>query len=1088
MHRTMVSSVALAAALLSAPVIRADGFHSVHSSNGTDVWAVGNGGAVFRSFDGGTTWGRYDLDTVTLRSVVSAGQTLWMAGDGGILHRSTDGGITWSTSVQNGSQTIRALAFPTPLRGWGAGDGGTIIRTTDAGATWTPQTSGASSPLYALWFADSLTGFAAGAEGTLRKTTDAGANWNPAGEAWWTSDLFSLGGRGSTVFVVGARGFGRKSSDTGEGWQALRLGTDSRTDVTGVFAVTADSAVFTGAGGAIRTTADGGSSFAWGIHGMHAGLSAVFMADPLRGWACSDRNNAVLRTTDGGATWQLPAGTTLSLSWSRRLPENSSIGNTFVIDSWNSDRILVALGDSIYRSTDRGETWSFRTRIAGGGATHSFFVSPKDSNLLIVANTGGGDAVKRSTNGGLTWTTTIQRGFTSYGMPLEMDPDRPDTVLFAPDGTGSGGSDANGILYRSTNFGLTWDTLAQTNFRSPCDIVIVPDSGALVYVGDGITGSGRGKMWRSEDEGKAWTRIDSVTGSEIPTVAVSRLRNAEGFHTSWGSGGVRKTGDHGLSWTQVTSTGSAWGIDVAKDDPHVVVFGVYGGGISYVSTDGGVTFPSGLQASLTGSNYAILAYDRSTILAQQSGGVYKLRFTYSVPVTNTQTLSLLSPNGGENWQYNTVHAITWASGNLPGVRIEYQTSPAGAWQTITPGVPASAGSYDWTIPDAATVQARIRISDPADESPIDSSAGTFTISVAAISSVPPAIVFDTIDVGAHARDTLRIFNAGTAPLVIGAVTNTTPHFMPGRTSFTIPPGASDTLSVHFVPEAGGLLLDTLVLLNSSPVGLYRVALAGTGRYAVPVQIAPAEDELFVPLSAPFSWNAVAGAQRYHLQVAVDPGFAAPDIDDSSITSTGAVASLAEGQGYFWRVRGLYPGGGTPWTSVRSFTTAAAVSTRQSVTAGWNLISVPLRAPDPRTTALYPSAASGAFAYEPGTGYALRDSMFVGEGYWLKFGAPESVSVAGDQAGRDTLWLSAGWNLIGAASAAVDTAAVIRIPADLLTSPFFGYAGAYQAAPALNPGRAYWVKAREAGMLIVVPIGPAAGRSNTPFPLQEQSKR
>jgi photosystem II stability/assembly factor-like uncharacterized protein len=1064
-----------ALAILGAPVpaALADGLLSVSSPNGTDVWAVGNGGIILRSFDAGATWGSYPLDTVTLRAVSANGSGVMAAGNGGVFHRSTDAGGSWSTSVINGGVTVRALAFPDPSHGWACGDNGTIAVTTDGGASWNGQASGTSSALTALWFADSLTGYAAGNGGTLLKTVNGGGTWNvlPTGSS---SDLTGISGRGLTVYLTGAREFCRKSTDGGAGWLPLNFHTDSRSDVGGVFAVAADTAFFIGGGGYIRSTRTGGTSYAWGQHGMHAPLSAIVMAGGTTGWAVSDRNNAVLRTTDGGATWLLPTGTTLTLAWTRKLVENSSIGNTFVIDPWNRDRIHVALGDSIYRSTDRGETWSFRAKIAGFGATHAFFISPKDSNLWIVANTGGGDAVKRTTNAGVSWTTTIQRGFTSYGMPLEMNPDRPDTVLFAPDGTGSGGSDANGILYRSTNFGLTWDTLASTNFRSPCDIVIVPDSNALVYVGDGITSSGRGKMWRSDDEGKSWTLIDSVSGSEIPTISIGRMHHGEAFNTAWGSGGFRKTSDFGTTWTQVASTGSAWGTDVAKDDPNVVMFGVYGGGISYLSTDGGASFPAALQAGLTGSNYAILAYDRATILAQQSGGVYKLGFTYAVPVSNIQTVNLTSPNGGENWQYNSVHSITWTSGNLSNVRLEYQTSAGGPWQGIVGSTPAAAGAFPWTIPASASTQMRVRISDVADSNPVDSSTGVFTVSVASIAASPGSLTFGATAVGSTAVDTLRITNSGTAPLVVSSASTGSAAFAAGRTSFTIPPGGSDTLSVAFHPLAGGPATDTLAIGNSSPGGVLHIPLAGSGLITVPAPAAPENGEQYVALPAAFTWSATPGATAYHLQVGADSLFGAPLVDDSSFTTTaGQAGGLSAGAGYYWRVRALFPGNASAWSAPWHFSTAGPVTRTMHVAEGWNLLSLPVAVGDGRVPQLFPDAASGAFAYEDETGYVARDTLRLLEGYWLKFPAADSIGITGIEEGRDTVAVGAGWNLIGAVSGPVDTTLVIQMPPGLIVSAYYGYDAGYAAADSLRPGRAYWVKSAAAGQLILAPLAPPA---------------
>jgi hypothetical protein len=726
-------------------------------------------------------------------------------------------------------------------------------------------------------------------------------------------------------------------------------------------------------------TANGGTGFTWGRHQMHGPITDVAFHDGGHGWAVSSATNAVLRTTDGGSTWSLPPGTTVAYSWSRRLVENSSIGNTFVIAPWNSELLYVALGDSIYRSSDRGESWTYRARITPGpGSTHSFFISPKDSNLWVAAHTGGGDAVKRSTNGGATWTTTLTRNFTSYGMPLEMDPNHPDTLLFAVDGTGSGGSDANGILYISTDFGLTWDTLAATNFRSPCDIVVVPDSNGLVYIGDGITGSGRGKFWRSEDSGVTWMLIDSVSGSEIPTVAMSRLKRNETFHTAWGSGGVRKTTDFAKTWTQVATTSSAWGVDVARDDPDAVMFGVYGGGVTYLSTDGGATFPSGMQASLSGSNYAILGYDRGTFLAQQSGGVYKLRVTYTVPISNVQALSVTAPNGGESWAYGTVHAVTWSAANVSAVRIEYAVTPGGPWQTIVASSPASAGTFAWTIPDAPTSQARVRISDAGDSSPLDSSDAVFSITVPAIAMTPGALAFDSVEAGASRMDTVRITNAGTGALVVTSAAGSSGFFTPGRSSFVIPAGASDTLSVTFSPVSPGQVQDTILILTNAPGSPALLPLSGLG-----------------VLSGP-------------LTVGV------------------------------------------------------------SVETGWNMLSLPVAPADSRATAVFPSATSAAFTFSGPAGYLPQDSLEGGRGYWLKFDSTFSPAVTGMPILAETVQVEAGWNMIGAVVAPVDTGDVVQVPPGIISSSYFAYAAGYAAAAQLEPGRAYWVKADAPGELILVP--------------------
>jgi photosystem II stability/assembly factor-like uncharacterized protein len=805
-----------------------DGFYSVHSPNGVEVWAVGNNGTVFHSFDGGVTWTTSTQGTATLRSVYTSTSDVWIVGDNGLCNTSTDGGSNWTNQTIAGGVTLRSIAFANQQTGLVVGNSGVIAKTTNAGSDWISKSSNTSQQLNAITFADLQTGYAAGAAGTLLKTTDAGESWANISQPGWTNDILSVSATGQAIYVAGTDGFCWTSTNGGTTWTMLNFKTDTNVDVNDVFAVSATNAYFVGGGGFIRNSADGGASYTYGIHQMHAKLNDVFFYTATNGWSCSEKNNAVLRTTDGGATWQLPQGTTVNYQWTQKFSAGS-IGNTFCVNPLNKNNIYVVMGSTVYMSGNRGENWASIATISTGGSTWSFYVSPRDTNVWIAATSGGGDGIRRTTNHGATWTTTILRNFTSYGMPIEMDPDHPDTVIFAPDGS----SGANGIVYLSKNFGATWDTLAQTSFRSPCDIVIVPGNTNLWYVGDGVTGSGSGQMWRSTNYGTTWTSIYTTSGSEIPMIAISRLRNTQAFATAWGSGGYTRTTDAGVTWPVIATTGSTWGTDIAKDDPNVAIYGTYGGSTSYLSTNSGSSFVS---SPLSGSNSGVLAYDRATILAQQTGGVWKYNITYVVPITNAQVVTLISPNGGENWSYNSVRNITWSAGNIANVKIEYKTNSAGPWQTIAASVAGSLGTYAWTVPNTPTSQARVRISDASDTSPVDSSNADFSITVAGISTAPGSLAFGNVGVGQTRRDTITITNPGTGPLVVTSVTTGTVFFTPGRTSFTIGPGASDTLSVTFAPTALQSYSDTLHI-NSNAVGSpSRIPLSGTGTLVAAVSV------------------------------------------------------------------------------------------------------------------------------------------------------------------------------------------------------------------------------------------------------------
>ena len=66
-------------------------------------------------------------------------------------------------------------------------------------------------------------------------------------------------------------------------------------------------------------------------------------------------------------------------------------------------------------------------------------------------------------------------------------------------------------------------------------------------------------------------------------------------------------------------------------------------------------------------------------------------------------LRLNSPNGGEDWQEQSTHNITWSSGGdfLSQVKLDYSLDGGSNWNSIVTTW-TSDGSYSWTLPDIST--------------------------------------------------------------------------------------------------------------------------------------------------------------------------------------------------------------------------------------------------------------------------------------------------------------------------------------------------------------------------------------------------
>lgn len=94
-----------------------------------------------------------------------------------------------------------------------------------------------------------------------------------------------------------------------------------------------------------------------------------------------------------------------------------------------------------------------------------------------------------------------------------------------------------------------------------------------------------------------------------------------------------------------------------------------------------------------------------------------------------RSINVQSPNGGEVWGVGVVNVVSWGVSNVDGnVRIEANYNyPSNDWQSVAASVPASSGSYQWTVASTATEDARVRVVSISYAGVGDTSATSFTI-------------------------------------------------------------------------------------------------------------------------------------------------------------------------------------------------------------------------------------------------------------------------------------------------------------------------------------------------------------------------
>ncbi len=167
--------------------------------------AAGFGGAL-RSLDNGLTWGLVDAgDLYYLGSAASGPDHAWLVGEGGSVRATTDGGSSWRSQPSGTTQDLRAAFFISPTQGWIAGAGGSLLYTEDGGATWVSRGPSLGISLNSVHFVSPSTGWVVGSGGAILRTEDAGLSWI-AESSLNTDELldvsFSPAGQGCVVGIV----------------------------------------------------------------------------------------------------------------------------------------------------------------------------------------------------------------------------------------------------------------------------------------------------------------------------------------------------------------------------------------------------------------------------------------------------------------------------------------------------------------------------------------------------------------------------------------------------------------------------------------------------------------------------------------------------------------------------------------------------------------------------------------------------------------------------------------------------------------------------------------------------------------------
>lgn len=252
-------------------------FWDVAYASETTAFAVGVGGMVMKSTDGGTTWSAvtHGLTTQDLYVIhFATDQVGFIGGLSATVLKTVDGGATWTnistnlpeiitTYAQLSTQAINDFYFLDANNGFATGYNGIILKTVDGGATWTFHGSLGAGTYRSIFFVNATTGFIASHGKLIKKTEDGGQNWTN-----WTSTETTFNHFFETRFfnettgvAIGDGGSIFRTTDIGANWTRVAITPAPTGQLWGLTVVSATTAYASGQVGQIFKTTDAGATW-----------------------------------------------------------------------------------------------------------------------------------------------------------------------------------------------------------------------------------------------------------------------------------------------------------------------------------------------------------------------------------------------------------------------------------------------------------------------------------------------------------------------------------------------------------------------------------------------------------------------------------------------------------------------------------------------------------------------------------------------------------------------------------------------------------------------------------------------------------
>ncbi|HEY9115729.1 MAG TPA: YCF48-related protein, partial [Bacteroidales bacterium] len=493
-------------------------------------WIVGDKGTIYYTENNGATWVKQNSGTTNDLYSVSAvnDACVWVCGENGTVLKSLyDNSGNWENVSPFYQLNLYSIDNYHCNEAWAVGEDGLIIHTTNGGQNWTSVNSGTSWDLYDVDMSENGMSRVCGRSGIILSKDWDEDTWHKENESleFWLNGITTK--IGFTGYAVGYDGVILRGTDGGATWTQLDSGVPwELTDITSI-ALEDDTYQVVGQFGIMLRNSGFNTDFEV-VNDMYWHMLAdVEFANADTGWAAGgdpgwtgSPSGAVLRTTDGGETWNVMQSFPINILDMDFVDEN---------EGW-----IVGREGLIRHTVNGGNNWYTQTSPLTGTFTSVSFVDADNGWIVSASNWG---EILHTTNGGNTWT--VQDNPSNKAL---------HDVFFIDENTGW----ATGIeaaLIKTTDGGNTWHQInvnAAQNYRFASVYFVDESHGWLA----GIYGS----IVRTTDGGNTWTQVESGTGESFEDIF---FINTQIGWAVGDQGTVVHSTDGGLTWhSQVSGVAS----------------------------------------------------------------------------------------------------------------------------------------------------------------------------------------------------------------------------------------------------------------------------------------------------------------------------------------------------------------------------------------------------------------------------------------------------------------------------------------------------------------------------------------------------